>query len=119
MATGLTKSDGSQEKEKSNHLELFSLIWLDANSIIQENRGTQQRLRTIINHLKKFQDVQEWQKYIEQRSKDDRLVLVVSGRLGREIVPSIHTLQQVSSIYVYCMDKSGNEQWASKFGKVI
>ena len=118
MATSCTTNDGIQKKQKIN-LELFTLIWLDTNDITQEKRGAQQKLRVIINHIKKFQDVQKCKNYIEQQAKDDRLVLVVSGRLGREIVPSIHMLQQVSSIYVYCIDRSGNEKWASQFGKVI
>ncbi|CAF3158929.1 unnamed protein product [Rotaria sp. Silwood2] len=44
--------------------------------------------------------------------------MVVSGQLGREIVPSIHNLRQVISIYVYCFDKKRNEQWACKHAKV-
>ncbi|CAF3908988.1 unnamed protein product, partial [Rotaria sp. Silwood1] len=44
--------------------------------------------------------------------------MIVSGQLGREIIPSIHELQQVISIYVYCIDKKGHEQWARNFAKV-
>ncbi|CAF3985218.1 unnamed protein product [Rotaria sp. Silwood1] len=44
--------------------------------------------------------------------------MIVSGQLGKEIVPSVHNLQQVISIYVYCMNKEINEQWASRFTKV-
>ncbi|CAF1143683.1 unnamed protein product [Rotaria sp. Silwood1] len=44
--------------------------------------------------------------------------MIVSGRLGQDIVPSIHELRQVISIYVYCMDKSRHEQWARNFAKV-
>ncbi|CAF1071152.1 unnamed protein product [Rotaria sordida] len=44
--------------------------------------------------------------------------MIVSGQLGKEIVPSIHNLRQVMSIYVYCMNKAINEQWASRFVKV-
>ncbi len=83
-----------------------------------EGRNTEQKLRSIINQLKKFQDVEQCQQYIEQTSQKDRLVLIVSGRLGWEIVPSIHNIRQVISIYVYCMDKERNEQWACKYEKV-
>ncbi|CAF1143075.1 unnamed protein product [Rotaria sp. Silwood1] len=44
--------------------------------------------------------------------------MIVSGQLGKEIVPSVHNLQQVVSIYVYCMNKEINEQWSSRFSKV-
>ncbi|CAF5145692.1 unnamed protein product, partial [Rotaria magnacalcarata] len=65
----------------------------------------------------KFQDVKQCQKYIEERSKNDRLVMIVRGPFGQEIVPSIHKLRQVISIYVYCFDKVRNKQWSDKFTK--
>lgn len=111
-------TNNSHKTDGNNQLELFSLIWLDATGDAVENRNTQQKLRSIINHLERFQDLSKCQEYIEQKSEHDRLVLVVSGQLGREIVPSIHKLRQVSSIYVYCFDKEGNEKWARKFDKV-
>ena len=85
---------------------------------VNETRTTEQKLRSIINHLKKFQDVKQCQQYIEQTSQKDRLVLIVSGQMGQELVHSIHKLRQIISIYVYCMDKKRNEEWACKFGKV-
>ncbi|CAF4931081.1 unnamed protein product, partial [Rotaria sp. Silwood1] len=99
-------------------LEIFCLIWLDTNANATEIRDTERSLRSIINHLKKFKDVEQCQKYIKERSQKDRLVMIVSGQLGREIVPAIHKLRQVISIYVYCFDKKSNEEWACKFTKV-
>ena len=36
-------------------------------------------------------------------------------RLGQIIVPKIVKYRQIASIYVYCMDKKANEQWAKQF----
>ena len=99
-------------------LEIFCLIWLDDNMDAKDNRHTEQQLRAIINRLKKFQDVKQCQKYIEERSQNERIVMIVSGRLGREIVPSVHNHRPVISIYVYCMDKEGNKEWTDKYAKV-
>ena len=118
MATAILSSDEFHIDVDDKHLEIFCLIWLDTNVNVKETRDTEQKLRSIINHLKKFQEVKQCQQYIVQRSQKDRLILIVSGRLGPEIVPSIHKLRQVISIYVYCMDKKSNEQWSSKFTKV-
>ena len=118
MATAALPNDEFHTNADNNHLEIFCLIWLDADADIKGTRDTEQKLRSIINHPKKFHDVEQCRQYIEQRSQKDRLVLIVSGRLGREIVPSIHKLRQVTSIYVYCMDKKGNAQWACKYKKV-
>jgi hypothetical protein len=111
-----TNMASSSISKNDTRLETFCLIWLDANS--QDTRDTEQKLRSIINRFMKFKDVEKCQKYIENQSQKDRIVLIVNGRLGREIVPCIHMLRQVISIYVYCMDKEGNKQWADKFLKV-
>jgi hypothetical protein len=103
-------------KLSNTSLELFCLVWLHDNP--NESHDTEQKLRAIINHLVKFKDVQSCQKYIEGELENSRIILVVSGRLGSEIVPQIHKLRQVVSIYVYCMDKERNKKWADKFSKV-
>ncbi|CAF0776897.1 unnamed protein product [Adineta steineri] len=118
MAAAVLLNDDIHTKTNDKSLEIFSLIWLDANVNVKGTRDTEVKLRSIINHIKKFQDVKQCQQYIEQTSQKDRLILVVSGRLGQEIVPSIHQLRQVISIYVYCIDKKNNEQWTFKFSKV-
>ncbi|CAF0751072.1 unnamed protein product [Adineta ricciae] len=108
----------TSHREQSKNLETFSLVWLDAavNDSI-ENVEAQQRLRKCINHLKTFQDGDECIQYIQSQPKD-RFVLIISGRLGRDIVPRIHNLRQVYSIYVYCLDKERNERWAKSYAKI-
>ena len=55
------------------------------------------KLRGLINHLKTFDDQNECLQRILSLSLEDR---------------------QVSSIYVYCMNKKANEQWAKDFIKI-
>jgi hypothetical protein len=106
--------------QQKQNLETYFLIWLDAavNSS-KENVEAQQQLRTSINHLTTFDDDNECEEYIRSVSREDRIVLIVSGQLGQKIVPRIHQFRQISSIYVYCMDKKKNKQWAQDFSKVI
>jgi hypothetical protein len=113
LASGNSLTDGNDD-----HLEMFSLIWLDANVHVGRNQDMEQRMRLIINHVKKFQDGDECKQYIEQRSKHDRLVLIVNRELARQVVPSIHQLRQVSAIYVSSTDKQSDEEWAHEFAKV-
>jgi plasmid stabilization system protein ParE len=115
MGNWVNKSSQS----KDDNLETFSLIWLDAKvNKTRDNRRAQQKLRHIINHIKIFKDQQQCEQYILLLSPQDRVVLIVSGQCGRQLVPQIHQLRQISSIYVYCMDKEGNEQWAKDYTKV-
>ncbi|CAF4168276.1 unnamed protein product, partial [Adineta steineri] len=91
----------SIKKTNDNHLESFSLIWLTNN----ENVDIQRELRNIINHIETFHDVDECKNYIETTSENDRLVLVTNGEFGQQIIPLIHQLRQISSIYINSEDK--------------
>ena len=77
---------------QGNHcnLESFSILWLDANSDEHSDLKLQQQLRSIGNHLVIFKKREEWQKYIKHLKKEDRLILITSGQLNKEIVPNIH-----------------------------
>jgi hypothetical protein len=120
MGASSSKAEELDKKDKNNNLETFFLLWLDAQiHTIEENRQAQKQLRKIINHLKTFDNENDCQQYILSISSQDRVVVIVSGRLGRTIVPHIHHLQQIISIYVYCMDKQANEQWSKNFTKVL
>ena len=109
MATVVTNT--IQEIE---NLESFYLIWL-TNSI---NIEIQQQLRTIINYFLKFEDKKQCLQYIQSLSKDDRIILMINGKYGQQIIPQIAHLQQIVSIYVRCHDKKSNEQWTKNFKKV-
>ena len=103
-------------ESKNEYSEMFYLIWLDSTS--NDDRQTEDKLRSINNQLEIFQDVSKCLKYIEQLSDKDRLVLIVSGRLGKEIAPFINNVDKVLSIYVYCYEKESNEEWSSEYSKV-
>ncbi|CAF3435768.1 unnamed protein product [Rotaria sp. Silwood1] len=72
--------------ENDENLETYCLIWLDASvNTSRENFKVQQQLQAIINHLLTFEDDQQCLHYIKNRSEDDRIILIVSGRFGRII----------------------------------
>jgi len=110
---------GNNSRRKMNdkqYFERFSLIWLDPNS--QHTRDIEQKLKSLIHHFIKFQDLQQCQQYIQQTSSKDRFILMTDDQLGRQLIPSIHHLQQVTSIYIYHTDRKLNEQDFSKYSKV-
>ncbi|CAF1156111.1 unnamed protein product [Adineta steineri] len=107
----VTLSDGN--------IETFSLIWLDTSvNKTDENLRAQVELQTTVSQLKTFEDLNECIKHIHSLRKEDRIVLIVSGSLGRHIIPRIHQLDQVLSTYIYCQDQNANEQWSSQYLKV-
>jgi hypothetical protein len=101
------------------NFETFIVLWLDATANeSEENIEIREKLREKIHCFKIFDKLEECQEYIEKMSINDRTILIVSGHLGQILVPSIHHYRQISSIYVFCMDKERNDEWAQGFKKV-
>ncbi|CAF0974270.1 unnamed protein product [Rotaria sordida] len=119
MTSATTTTTTASSALYNRNLETFSLVWLDSSiNDSQDNLHTQQQLRTIINHLRTFDNSYDCEHYIRSVSNHDRIVIIVSGLSGRQLVPRIHNLRQVCSIYVYCMDRKTNAQWTKNFTKI-
>ncbi|CAF4368691.1 unnamed protein product, partial [Adineta steineri] len=65
------------------NLEIFSVIWLDlSTNNIHENIDIQHQLRSTINYLKLFEDIDDCEQYIRSLSKDDRIVILTNENLA-------------------------------------
>ena len=101
------------------HLETFSLIWLDPNvDTDHENKKTQNLLRNILTCLVTFHDIEECEKWIKESDENQKIIFIVSGQYGEKIMPKIHHLPSIISVYVYCMDVKRNESWAKNYSKI-
>ncbi|CAF4377461.1 unnamed protein product, partial [Adineta steineri] len=90
------------------NLEDYILIWLDISSNIQQS------FRTLVNHCKIFEDINQCEKYIQSLPIDDRIILVVNDCNDQELINHIHQFRQVYSIYIY---SKTNQQWIKQFPK--
>lgn len=118
MSTNDQRTTNFCPYNNQEHLEIFSIIWLEKYADVKENEETRQKLRYIINHLRTFDDSEACKQYIEQRSENARLVLIVSSEFSRTFVPAIHKFQQVSSIYIHSNENTSDQEWAKDFFKV-
>ncbi|CAF0992042.1 unnamed protein product [Didymodactylos carnosus] len=100
------------------NLELFLLVWCDSSLNRDENKTIYEKLRSIINCLRTFDNSDHCEKYIQQ-VKDEKIVLIVNDRSGRDLIPKIHDLQSVTAIYLYCPSTRTNRQWSMKYKKIV
>lgn len=99
----------------ANNSRKFTLVWLDSLvNVSEENLDTQVLFRKVNDQLQTFDKVDQCLEYIRTNPKE-KLVLVVSGRLGQEILPRIQQFANLIAVYVYCSDKKRNEEWANKY----
>ena len=95
------------------------LIWLDGN--VDENnsdcRNTITQLRRSMNTINIFTDSEECLQFLKDM-QDEKSCMIISGALGQQIVPRIHDLAQVDTIFIFCGNKKYHEQWAKNWSKI-
>ncbi|UJR31055.1 hypothetical protein I4U23_018565 [Adineta vaga] len=122
-------SNTNDEKKTSNFSRFhqyprvtqnFVLVWLDPNmgdSIDDEHRDILNQVRSIINSIEIFSDVNECVKFLHG-IKREKIFMIVSGILGQCTVSHIHDMVKLDSIFVFCGSKSKHEQWTQKWTKI-
>ena len=98
----------------------ISFIWLDDSvESRSDTRGTAKDIQKLVNgQLKTFVDSDECVHYMISDVTEQRIVLIISNKLGPNVVPLIYNLTQIETIYVYCGNRSIAEQWAKAELKV-
>jgi tetratricopeptide (TPR) repeat protein len=122
-------ADEEKNKKKSNTtrfrlhprvIQNFVLVWLDPNMngvLDEEHRDILNRIRSIINAINIFSDVNQCIDFLDG-IKDEKAFMIVSGAFGQYVVPHIHNMSKLDSIYVFCGLRPKHEQWAKNWSKV-
>ena len=95
------------------------LIWLDSNidDNNQDCQNTVTQLRRMVNNVNTFTDGDECIQFIEDIN-DNKVCMIISGSLGQHIVPRVHNMSQVDSIFIFCGNKKRHEQWTKEWSKI-
>ena len=97
----------------------FRLIWLSDNIAELEKRFQESftNLQRTFNSIDKFSDENHCVDLLTDLSHV-KVLMIVSGALGKRIVPFVHDFCQVNSIFVFCQNKPRHDRWASEWSKV-
>ncbi|CAF1434436.1 unnamed protein product, partial [Rotaria sordida] len=67
--------------------------------------------------IKPYRDTEECINYISEL-ENEKAFLIISGALCESVVPRVHNMTQLYSIYVFCRKKEKYEEWAKQWSKV-
>jgi len=112
-------NDTSSRRLLSRIAENFAVVWLDSN-IDEPDRNYQSsidQLRRIVNAIKIFTTPNECVAFLTN-IKDLKFFLILSSAFSEFVVPLIHDLSQVDSIYIFCGDKIKCDQCTKEWRKV-
>ncbi|CAF1497130.1 unnamed protein product [Adineta steineri] len=95
------------------------LIWLD-NSINENNadcNNTIKLLKRVVSNVNTFTDGEECMDFI-QTITNNKICMIVSGELGEHIVPHVHDISQVDTIFIFCNNQEWHKQWTREWPKI-
>ncbi|CAF2873893.1 unnamed protein product [Rotaria sp. Silwood2] len=109
----------AHQQQETRFIENFIIIWVDAklrhrNTTDDDIQASITALRSIVNSIKVFYTCESCIDFIDNKVKEEKIFLIVSGSLGRLPVPSIEHDIKLDSINVFCFNKFKYEQWATK-----
>ncbi|CAF4216874.1 unnamed protein product, partial [Adineta steineri] len=95
------------------------LIWLDNN--INENNtdcnNTIKQLKRVVNNVNTFTNGDQCVEFI-QTINNNKVCMIISGSLGKHIVPHVHNMSQVDTIFIFCNNQEWHKQWAKEWSKI-
>ena len=98
-------------------------VWCDTSigqrPTVNDDKHTIMQLAHVVNRNRQlvhtFNDLKACREFI---THVNNVCLITSGSMGQELVPSIHNLDQVHSIYIFCLNKTKHELWSKPYQKV-
>jgi tetratricopeptide (TPR) repeat protein len=119
QASAQSKDAGRRRRANIKMVQNVLLIWLDSN--IDDNnedcRNTVVQLRRAVNDINTFADGDQCIQFINTIN-DNKVCMIISGSLGEHIVPRVHNMSQVDSIFIFCGNKKRHEHWTKEWSKI-
>lgn len=105
-------------EEIEENIEDVTLIWLD-DSITDspDSKHTQMLLLQVTNFVQFYTNACLCIDYI-RTVKNEKIFLIVRDLLVHEVLPKIHSLATVNSVFILCSHSSGPQQYLSTYSKV-
>jgi tetratricopeptide (TPR) repeat protein len=114
-----TKGAGASRRTDVRMVQNVMLIWLDS-TIDKDNTDCQNtitQLRRIVNDVNTFTDGDQCIQFINTVT-NNKACMIISGSLGQHIVPRVHSMSQVDSIFIFCGNKKRHEEWTKEWSKI-
>ncbi|UJR12867.1 hypothetical protein I4U23_017041 [Adineta vaga] len=95
------------------------LIWLDEN-INEQNEdclNTITRLHQVVNNINIYTNGDQCIQFI-RTIVNNKVCIIISHYLGQHIVPRLHDISQVDSIFIFGDDKTYHESWVKQWPKI-
>ena len=95
------------------------LVWVDLKigAKSKKNHQTVEKVRSIVNDVTVFTETDSCIEFLRAITKE-KVFVIVSERLSQELVPRIHAMVQLDTIYISSDNRTRCEKWTREWRKV-
>jgi hypothetical protein len=95
-----------------------SIVWLDKEENITVE--LQKKLRESIEYLKILKDPEKCVKWIERRSVQEMVIIIIADTFVNQVLPHIHSLPLIG-LYIHCSaaSKEEKDEWTIKYNHTV
>ncbi|CAF4641238.1 unnamed protein product, partial [Rotaria sp. Silwood2] len=99
--------------------ENYFVIWVDGNMDManKDYQHTLEQLRDVVNEVHTCTTVEQCIALLNE-NKEETSFIISSGALGQHLVPDIHAMAKLDTIYIFCRNKQLHEEWTENWTKV-
>lgn len=108
----------AEDNTDNNKSQSRLTVWYDADAYKSENEETRKLLEGTLGNVLVMCDETEYNRLLSRDHSLQRLVLIISGRLSRELLPRLHHATNILAIYIYCQNKKAYEGYVREYSKV-
>ncbi|CAF1017973.1 unnamed protein product [Adineta steineri] len=116
---GLPTRVTTDRRMNMQRMQNVLLIWLDNN--FNDNNvdcnNTIKQLKRVVNNVNTFIDSDQCLKFI-QTIINNKVCMIISESLGKYIVPHVHDMSQVDTIFIFSNNQESDEQWTKEWPKI-
>ncbi|CAF1237912.1 unnamed protein product [Adineta steineri] len=118
-ALAVSKDIEGRRRINMQRMQNVRLVWLDSNIDANSDncQNTITQLRHAVNDINTFTDAEQCLKFI-RTIVDNKVCMIISRSLGQHIVPIVHNMSQVDSIFISYGNKKHHEQWIENWPKI-
>ena len=100
-------------------LQNYLLVWVDAKikQSTSDFRHSLQQLRAVVSDFNVFTEAEACVHFL-QSVKDEKAFVITSGAMGQALLPQIHSMTQVDTIFIFCGDRARHKPWSRQWSKI-
>ncbi|CAF3844684.1 unnamed protein product [Adineta steineri] len=119
LTSGHSMNTNANRRINMQRMQNVLLIWLDNN--IKDNNAdcndVIKQLKRVVNNINTFTDVEKCIEFI-QTITNNKVCMIVSGSLAKHIVPHVHDISRVDTIFILCNNQECHKRWVKEWPKI-